>query len=75
MTSLKDEMTSKDSDSQEQLQGEGLGEETNSAIDRILRRDERAQALGLSDDQPNIFDGDQQDLLDRAALARVPGLS
>ena len=68
-------MTSKDSEGQEQLEGDSLREETNSAIDRILRRDQRAQALGLSDDQPNAFDGDQQDLLDRAALARVPGLS
>jgi GTP-binding protein HflX len=44
-------------------------------IDRILGRDQRAQALGVKDDIPNDFDGDQQDLADRAALRKVPGLS
>lgn len=44
-------------------------------IDRILGRDQRAQALGVKDDVPNDFDGDQQDLADRAALRKVPGLS
>jgi len=48
---------------------------SDATIDRILRRDLRAQALGVPDDQPNEFDGDQQDLADRAALKRVPGLS
>jgi len=48
---------------------------SDSTIDRILRRDLRAQALGVPDEQPNEFDGDQQDLADRAALKRVPGLS
>ncbi|MEI7419949.1 MAG: GTPase HflX [Actinomycetes bacterium] len=47
----------------------------DATIDRILRRDLRAQALGVPDEQPNEFDGDQQDLADRAALKRVPGLS
>lgn len=69
-------MTSKDIDNFEESEGPANSEETNSAIERILRRDQRAQALGLSDNQQsNEFDGDQQDLLDRAALARVPGLS
>jgi GTP-binding protein HflX len=44
-------------------------------IERILGRDQRAQALGVKDDIPNDFDGDQQDLADRAALRKVPGLS
>lgn len=44
-------------------------------IDRILARDQRAQALGVQDSTPNDFDGDQQDLEDRAALRKVPGLS
>ncbi len=47
----------------------------DATIDRILRRDLRAQALGVPDEKPNEFDGDQQDLADRAALKRVPGLS
>lgn len=47
----------------------------DATIDRILRRYLRAQALGVPDEQPNEFDGDQQDLADRAALKRVPGLS
>jgi len=47
----------------------------DATIDRILRRDLRAQALGVPDEQPNEFDGDQQDLADRAALKRVTGLS
>jgi len=47
----------------------------DATIDRILRRDLRAQALGVPDERPNEFDGDQQDLADRAALKRVPGLS
>ncbi|NBR24499.1 MAG: GTPase HflX, partial [Micrococcales bacterium] len=33
------------------------------------------QALGVQESTPNDFDGDQQDLADRAALKRVPGLS
>jgi len=44
-------------------------------IDRILLREKRAQALGVQESTPNDFDGDQQDLADRAALKRVPGLS
>jgi GTP-binding protein HflX len=44
-------------------------------IERILGRDQRAQALGVRDDVPNDFDGEQQDLADRAALRKVPGLS
>lgn len=44
-------------------------------LDRILRRDARALALGADSGESNQFDGDQQDLADRAALQRVPGLS
>ncbi|NBQ92827.1 MAG: GTPase HflX, partial [Micrococcales bacterium] len=42
---------------------------------RILRRDVRALALGAESSEVSQFDGDQQDLADRAALQRVPGLS
>lgn len=42
---------------------------------RILRRDARALALGAESSEVSQFDGDQQDLADRAALQRVPGLS
>lgn len=44
-------------------------------LNRILRRDARALALGVPDTEANQFDGEQQDLADRAALQRVPGLS
>ncbi|MEY4417761.1 MAG: hypothetical protein RIQ88_199 [Actinomycetota bacterium] len=50
-------------------------QETDETLGRILRRGARAQALGVPDTEPNEFDGDQQDLADRAALQRVPGLS
>ena len=45
-------------------------------IDRILRRGERAAALGAEDTHAHgEFDGDQLDLEERAALRRVAGLS
>ena len=45
-------------------------------IDRILRRGERAAALGADDTHANgEFDGDQLDRDERAALRRVAGLS
>ena len=49
--------------------------ETEERISRILQRDARALALGAEDQTNQEFDGDQQDLADRAALQRVPGLS
>ena len=55
---------------------EGLESQSADAlIDRILLREKRAKALGVQESTPNDFDGDQQDLADRAALKRVPGLS
>ena len=57
-------------------------EESNNAdrgaevIDRILRRGERAAALGADDTHGHqSFDGDQLDLEERSALKRVSGLS
>jgi GTP-binding protein HflX len=51
-------------------------ESTDSVIDRILKRGERASALGADDTHfQNEFDGDQQEVSDRAALRRVKGLS
>ena len=51
-------------------------ESTDSVIDRILKRGERASALGADDNHfQNEFDGDQQEVADRAALRRVKGLS
>lgn len=51
-------------------------ESTDSVIDRILKRGERASALGADDTHfQNEFDGDQQEVADRAALRRVKGLS
>ncbi len=45
-------------------------------IDRILRRGERAVALGADDTHGySASDGDQQDLQDRTSLRRVNGLS
>ena len=45
-------------------------------IDRILRRGERAAALGADDTHNHqSFDGDQLDLEERSALKRVSGLS
>jgi GTP-binding protein HflX len=50
-------------------------ETTDSIIERILRRGERAQALGAEDDFHTDYDGDQQEVSDRASLRRVAGLS
>ena len=51
-------------------------ESTDSIIDRILKRGERAEALGADDTHSHgDYDGDQQDVSDRAALRRVKGLS
>jgi GTP-binding protein HflX len=45
-------------------------------IDRIIRRGERAAALGADSGHGHQnFDGDQFDLEERAALRRVAGLS
>jgi GTP-binding protein HflX len=65
-------MTFDDNDDESTPEGDVIGA---ALIDRILGRDQRAQALGVKDDVPNDFDGDQQDLADRAALRKVPGLS
>jgi len=65
-------MTFDDNDDESTPEGDVTGA---ALIDRILGRDQRAQALGVKDDVPNDFDGDQQDLADRAALRKVPGLS
>ena len=65
-------MTFEDNDDQSIPDGAVTGA---ALIDRILGRDQRAQALGVKDDVTNDFDGDQQDLADRAALRKVPGLS
>jgi GTP-binding protein HflX len=50
-------------------------ETTDSIIERILRRGERAHALGADDDFHTDYDGDQQEVSDRASLRRVAGLS
>ncbi|MFM2024637.1 MAG: hypothetical protein RLZZ56_650 [Actinomycetota bacterium] len=51
-------------------------ESTDSIIDRILKRGERAEALGADDTHAHgDYDGDQQEVADRAALRRVKGLS
>ncbi len=49
--------------------------QSDAAIDRILRRGQRASALGADDSHISDSDGDQQDLADRSALRRVAGLS
>jgi len=49
---------------------------SEAAIDRILRRGARAEALGADDTHSHgDSDGDQLDLADRSALRRVSGLS
>ena len=51
-------------------------ESSDAIIDRILRRGEKAQALGADDTHGyGALDGDQFDVADRAALRRVGGLS
>jgi len=50
--------------------------QSDAAIDRILRRGERASALGADESHfHSDSDGDQQDLADRSSLRRVSGLS
>jgi len=49
--------------------------EAERALQRILKADAKAQALGLEDAEQTPLEQQQQDLLDRAALQRVPGLS
>lgn len=44
-------------------------------LERILRRDSRALALGAKEALVEEAEAEQQDLADRAALQRVPGLS
>jgi GTP-binding protein HflX len=68
-------MNTNEFDAEAELAADSDMPANDATIDRILRRDLRAQALGVPDEQPNEFDGDQQDLADRAALKRVPGLS
>lgn len=51
------------------------GTEGEKTLNRILRRDEKALALGLEQPDQSEYDGDQQELADRIALQRVPGLS
>ena len=65
-------MTFEDFEDEQQSAGAISGD---ALIERILGRERRAQALGVKDDAPNDFDGEQQDLADRAALRKVPGLS
>ena len=49
---------------------------SEAAIDRILRRGARAEALGADDTHSHgDSDGDQLDLAERSALRRVSGLS
>ena len=51
-------------------------ESSDAIIDRILRRGEKAQALGADDTHGHgVQDGEQFDVADRAALRRVGGLS
>ena len=51
-------------------------ESTDSIIDRILKRGERAEALGADETHTHgDYDGDQHEVADRAALRRVQGLS
>lgn len=51
-------------------------ESSDAIIDRILRRGEKAQALGADDTHGHgELDGEQFDVADRAALRRVGGLS
>jgi GTP-binding protein HflX len=60
-------------DAAEFLHGNSRGDQV---IDRILRRGERAAALGVPESHGHTTaDGDQYDLADRSALRRVQGLS
>jgi GTP-binding protein HflX len=60
-------------DAAEFVHGNSRGDQV---IDRILRRGERAAALGAPESHGHTTaDGDQYDLADRSALRRVQGLS
>lgn len=62
-----------DADSGGYVRGNSRGDEV---IDRILRRGEKAAALGSTDTHGHTnSDGDQLDLEERSALRRVAGLS
>lgn len=50
-------------------------ENSEQTIERILRRDSKALALGASETLVEQAEANQQDLADRAALTRVAGLS
>jgi GTP-binding protein HflX len=50
-------------------------DQSEETLDRILRRDAKALALGASESLVEQAEAGQQDLADRAALQRVPGLS
>jgi GTP-binding protein HflX len=64
---------SADQDDPTEAQGSSRGAE---AVNRILRRSERAAALGLNDNHDSsLIDGDQFEREDRSALKRVAGLS
>lgn len=64
---------SPEQDDPAEAQGGSRGEE---AVARILRRSERAAALGVNDNHDSsLIDGDQFEREDRSALKRVAGLS
>jgi len=65
-----------DYDGEDVPSGEPNPDRSAAAIDRILRRGERAAALGADETHTHsVDDGDQQELADRQALRRVKGLS
>jgi GTP-binding protein HflX len=65
-----------DSDEAEEQPKATFASRGDEVIDRILRRGERAVALGADETHGySATDGDQQDLQDRTSLRRVNGLS
>jgi len=65
-----------DSDEAEEQSKAAFASRGDEVIDRILRRGERAVALGAEETHGySASDGDQQDLQDRTSLRRVNGLS
>jgi GTP-binding protein HflX len=65
-----------DSDEAEEQSKASFASRGDEVIDRILRRGERAVALGADETHGySESDGDQQDLQDRTSLRRVNGLS
>mgnify|MGYP000137233308 FL=1 len=65
-----------DSDEAEDQSKAAFASRGDEVIDRILRRGERAVALGAEETHGySASDGDQQDLQDRTSLRRVNGLS